>query len=116
MKKLFIISILFLLFACNSKDYYHEEINGNTKTVTRRIKDKIGEDVQIYEKIKVIKLRIDDDAEYHITYKLNNRIYNESDICDFHVSLSDGDDVSWKNKRGDYQITYPINKIVYFED
>jgi len=119
MKKLILIIVVILFYSCNDENFYLEEINGNKMTITRRIKDKIGSDVTEYEKIEIIKIRIDDDAEYHITYKnlVTNRIELIRDVSNHRVILSDGVGDSWILPISEnFKIVYPVNKIEYFED
>jgi len=119
MKKLILIIVVILFYSCNDENFYLEEVNGNKMTITRRIKDKIGRDVTEYEKIEIIKIRIDDDAEYHITYKnlVTNRIELAKDVKNHRVRLSDGVGVSWAQTISEhFEIIYPVNKIEYFED
>ena len=116
MKKL--IWFVIVLLGCNEKDYYHVEIIGNTKTITRRSEGEIGTYIDTYNKIEVLKLRVDDDSEYHLTYKRNGRIYSDKDLSNFRISIIDGIGDSWVsvNPGGKYQVIYSSNKIEYFED
>jgi len=107
-----------LFFGCAGEDYYHEEIKGNKKIIVRRYKDKIGTFRSEYTKITVLKVRIDDDSEYHITYKLNGYVYSEHDLKSCEINIKDGYGDSWYG-RGEFPkfiISYPSNKIKYFDD
>lgn len=115
------ISVICFIFSLTEKeDYYASEYDGNYKTITTRTRGKIGASVRKYEKIKITKLRIDDESQYHISYIKNGMIYNDHDICGGVISVRDGNGDSWKRIDGGwpmkYDIQYPLDKIIYFED
>jgi len=122
MSKILIISLLLLLFGCNTEDSSYEEINGNEKIITKRRKGKIGETKIYCKKIKVLKLRIDDDSEYHITFinLVTNQIESDNDVGSNYLILTNSiNGISWRTYSSSgvqYQISYPANNIEYFED
>ena len=116
-------SIIALFYIANSNiDSYTVVRTGDRKVINITKKGKIGTTTEIHDKITVLKVRIDDDSEYHLTYKMNGVIYNDSDLNKFECTISDKTDESWvvtnnSNYHIDhYYINYPIEKIVYFED
>ena len=121
MKYILILSIL-LLFGCHEKDETTVDYHGNKKTVTSVSKDhfRFVKHSTTYVKCDIIKIRIDDESEYHITYKINGHIELEHDLDHWYVTLRNGNAQSWVTDRGQgnikFHIYYPTDKIEYFED
>lgn len=74
-----------------------------------------------YKEIQIIKLRIDDESEYHITFSLNNKVYSYHDLTEHaEITLTNGNETSisvWnKALYPQFKVSYPIDKIIFFED
>lgn len=122
MKYLYILTVL-LLFGCHEKDETTVDYHGNKKIITHKHKGnfKFVENSTTYVKCDIIKIRIDDESEYHITYQRNGySIELEHDLDEWYVTLRNGTGQSWVTDyhQGNikFHIFYPTDKIEYFED
>ena len=123
MKNIIPILLILLLFGCHEKDDTTVDYHGDKKTITHVRSDQFRfvKHSTTYIKCEIIKLRIDDESEYHITYKRNgNSIELEHDLDDWYVTLRNSTGQSWVTDHGQgnikFHIFYPTNKIEYFED
>ncbi len=123
MKNVIIVAILGLLFGCHPQDNTTVEYEGNRKTITEVRSDqfKFVVHTEIYEKCEILNIRIDDDSEYHVTYKHNGVIKSKHDLSDSYVWIKDRVGQSWvKVSKGGtfllFDIYYPSSKIEYFDD